>query len=119
VTAWITACSAYRDLGEGDQAIAVLKEAAERDPNQFDIRRALGANLLMQERYAEAAEHLKWAAMRRPSDAGLRQAAEQAIRESHRTAGLRSEGILPTGLQQSWGETAPVQNANWPPTTPR
>ncbi|MDZ4684920.1 MAG: O-antigen ligase family protein [Planctomycetaceae bacterium] len=102
VSAWITACIALQELGEGDRAVAVLREAAERDPNQFDIRRALGGSLFQLERYAEAAEHLRWAAARRPGDVGLRQAAEVAIRESHRGSVPQRAFVTPVGLQQSW-----------------
>jgi len=102
VPAWITACIALQELGEGDRAVAVLREAAERDPNQFDIRRTLGGSLFQLERYAEAAEHLRWAAARRPDDVGLRQAAEVAIRESHRGSAPQRGFVTPVGLQQSW-----------------
>jgi O-antigen ligase/tetratricopeptide (TPR) repeat protein len=117
VPAWIAAFNAHRELGEADAAIAILREAASRDPNQFEIRRALGAQLLMLERYAEAAEHLRWASMRRPDDADLRDATELAIRESHRAPSPVSQLVTPAGLMPAWQEPTvnPVENAAWPP----
>jgi len=116
VTAWIAACSVYRDFGELGRSEAVLREAMKRNPNQYEIRRALGGILMMQSRYAEAAEHLRWASARRPNDAGLRQTAELAVRESHRVAGppLVTPASLQRLAEERSPEEAPAGAAAWP-----
>jgi O-antigen ligase/tetratricopeptide (TPR) repeat protein len=100
VSAWIMACTALRELGEEERALDVLHEAYQRDPNQYEIRRALGGILMLLGRYGEAAPHLRWAAVRRPQDTALRKTAELAVRESHRTTPPEPPTITPAVLTQ-------------------
>lgn len=79
---WIAARTAWMELHEPERAIAGLREGVRQHPHSVTLRTALGMDLFHQERYAEAAEHLRWAAGRNPDNAALQSAAKQALRAS-------------------------------------
>jgi len=77
------ACTAIEDR---DLAIKVLTRGLKRAPQSYLIRNRLAWDLYAAGRFAEAAEHLKWCASRRPDDQPLQDAAAAALKQSLKTA---------------------------------
>ncbi len=77
------ACTA---LGEHELAIKVLSRGLQRVPQSFHIRHRLGWGLYSAGRFADAADHLKWCASRRPDDKPLQEAAAMATKQSLKAA---------------------------------
>jgi len=92
--AWLAARTALTELEQPERAIAVLREAAKRHPHCLQVRTALGVDLFHQEQYEEAANHLRWAAGRKPDDDALQNIAKQAIRAS-----LKGDRVSPAGFE--------------------
>lgn len=82
------ACSSLKDRELG---IKVLSQGLKRAPQSYLIRNRLAWDLYSVGRYSDAAEHLRWCASRRPDDQPLQEAAEQAMKQSLKTAGKDRE----------------------------
>uniref|UniRef100_A0A7C4QU34 O-antigen ligase-related domain-containing protein n=1 Tax=Schlesneria paludicola TaxID=360056 RepID=A0A7C4QU34_9PLAN len=78
--AWLAARAAWKELQQTSALLSALREAVRQHPHSLELRRALGEELYQQREYAEAAEHLRWAAERLPDDADLHALAGQALR---------------------------------------
>lgn len=70
-----------RELDDLETAVQVLTRAAKRLPQSYPVRYLLSLDLIASNRAADAAEHLKWCANRRPDDMSLRNLAAQAVTE--------------------------------------
>lgn len=57
--------------GDLEQAFQCAQEAYRHEPNNYEVRYSLALRLIDQEQYAEAEDHLKWCAFRRPDDQKL------------------------------------------------
>lgn len=99
--AWNAARHAYLELQQPEQAIAVLEDVLRHEPLNVALRTALGTDLFHQQRFTEAAEHLRWASSRQPDDEGLRQLAEQAVQAGLRSSPRSAERVTPAGFRQS------------------
>jgi O-antigen ligase/tetratricopeptide (TPR) repeat protein len=73
-------------LEERELATKVLTRGLQLAPQSYAIRNRLAWDLYGNGRYAEAAEHLKWCASRRPDDKPLQSAAAAAVKQSLKTA---------------------------------
>ena len=91
----IAAAGIYNRLQDADAAEACLRQAFQIDRTSFAARKMLGAFLLVQERFAEASEHLNWCVRMSPNDRWLRGLAEQALANSLRGP----TGIEPVGAE--------------------
>ena len=76
---WLKAASAHQALGDSQQRLRCLQNAAEADPNCYAARYTLGRCHFALQDYNEAGKHLKWCLRRRPYDAALRAEAESAV----------------------------------------
>lgn len=83
------ACTALRDR---DMAIKVLSRGLKRAPQSYLIRYRLAWELYGADRFADAAEHLKWCASRHPDDKALQEAAAHATKQGLKTAQQDSRG---------------------------
>ena len=73
-------------LGNQDLAERVLQRGLQKAPQSYAIRNRLAWHLYSTGQFAEAAEHLRWCASRRPDDDALQAAAAQATKQSLKTA---------------------------------
>ncbi len=97
VQLWLEGQRMYAQLGEADLALACAREAAERDPNSYNVRYALAMRLLDQERFAEAETHLYWCLQRRPNDSNLEKRWKLAMKnklDGPHHAGAKVNGVL-------------------------
>jgi len=77
---WRRLAQMEAEAGLPDRALAILVHAAQRAPQDYPTRRALGAALLEAGRHSEATQHLQWCLERQPSDAHVRKLAMTAAR---------------------------------------
>ncbi len=70
-----------REIHDIPAAAEVLGFAAKRLPQSFSVRYMLSLDLMESNRWADAAEHLKWCAAQRPDDANLQKMAARAVTE--------------------------------------
>jgi tetratricopeptide (TPR) repeat protein len=82
--AWLEAQIVYQSLGNEEQARRCAGKALEISPNDYNLRRRLADLLLEQQRFAEAAEQLRWCLRRYPESGSLQQKLERATREPAR-----------------------------------
>lgn len=80
--AWTVAAEKYRLLEDRARRFKVLREAVEAQPQDPLLSLMLGRALFDEERYQEAAEHLKAALRHYPDDAPLRELADNAVRKA-------------------------------------
>ena len=80
--AWTVAAENYRLLEDRARRFKVLREAVEAQPQDPLLSLMLGRALFDEERYQEAADHLKAALRHYPDDAPLRELAENAVRKA-------------------------------------
>lgn len=74
-------------LNEREPALAQARQALERWPDDFALRRLVGLTLAEWERPDEAFVHLQWCQQRRPDDTQVLETLQRVQRERVRTAG--------------------------------
>ena len=87
----------YARLDEHELALACAREAAQRDPNSFDVQYALAMRLLDQSEFVEAERILYWCLQRRPNDASLENRWKLALKhklDNPHHAGARKDGVM-------------------------
>ena len=77
---WLEAHQASQGLHDHDRAIHCGERALSADPNNFDAHYTLGKYLLELGRGSDAEVHLRWCSQRRPTDAKVQLALEQAVK---------------------------------------
>jgi O-antigen ligase/tetratricopeptide (TPR) repeat protein len=94
---WLEAQRMYARLDEHELALACAREAAQRDPNSFDVQYALAMRLLDQSEFVEAERILYWCLQRRPNDASLENRWKLALKhklDNPHHAGARKDGVM-------------------------
>jgi len=79
--AWLEVRRAYKRLGDAEHALACAQNAFRCDPNSYHVRYALAGCLIEHEQYAEAENHLRWCAARRPGDANVERLLLETIKK--------------------------------------
>lgn len=67
-------------LGQDEAALASLQSVVQLAPHVYEYRHALARQLLRQQHYAEAREHLQWCLRRKPNDTLLSRDLQVATR---------------------------------------
>ncbi len=93
---WLEAVRMARDENDSEQAVRIAGQALERMSQSLELHKTLGQLLLEQEDFAGAAQHLQWAALRAPEDAGLQELAAAAVKEKVRRQ-QTSDNVTPAG----------------------
>jgi tetratricopeptide (TPR) repeat protein len=93
--AWQEAARMYQEDGRPERAIRVLQDALEQHSQSLEFHKAIGKLLFEQERFAGAAKHLQWAALRAPDDEALQRLAADAIKQKlrHERTAERDEAV--------------------------
>ena len=68
---WYQAFVVQDYLGDGPAALSCLRNAVVQTPDRFVYRQKLARQLLRQNHYDEAQEHLRWCLQRKPHDESL------------------------------------------------
>jgi tetratricopeptide (TPR) repeat protein len=76
---WLSAASAYRELGQYDACVRCLEQAMQWGRSDYAVRYQLATCLFEAHRYSEAEEHLAWCQQRTPDKPLLRPMLEKVV----------------------------------------
>lgn len=99
----IAARNACVDIKDTRAAVEVMTYAVKRLPQSYTVHYLLSIDLIAADKTADAAEHLKWCATRRPDDANLRRAATAAVTERLKQNSATSTAAKPSDIEQMGG----------------
>ncbi len=78
---WLLLQRLYRELGQGSRSLECGRNALKFDPSNHLVRHRLVANLIAQQQYVEAEEHLRWLLSRKPGNQMLRKRLRHVVRQ--------------------------------------
>jgi len=83
---WMGAMRLYAEAGELPRQTECARHALRGDPNNYAAHYSLACCLAAQQQYAEAEQHFRWCAHRKPNDTRLEQKRRQAMESSMQVA---------------------------------
>ncbi len=78
---WLLLQRLHRDLGQGPRSLECGRNALRFDPSNQLVRHRLVANLIEQQYYVEAEEHLRWLLSRKPGNKTIQKRLQSVVKK--------------------------------------